>query len=292
MVAKARAASGRARSLSADGPIVPNAIDDTPISALLVIGRSSRPITVVTPLLCGPFLMSTSLLFARSRQTAAPASRAWSRRRALRLARNTLIACVVFVVVGNVAILALNRTARARVGVERIEGIDGVPNARVVDEKVWGGGNPTHEGIEALAAHGVTTIVDLRAEPYRHADDEFIRSLGVDIVHMEIRDGQTPPDELVERFVQLVGQSKGTVFLHCGAGVGRTGTVAAAYLVHTNQASSRDAMSRSLAVGPPSLEQLHFLRTNSRAPFPVVAVSRVWDAPRRLKSRFDHLNLF
>src|SRR5688572_16483414 len=106
--------------------------------------------------------MSIPFLFARPRRIAAAtnSTRAWSRRRVRRLARNTLIAVVVFVVVGNVAILALNRTARARVGVERIEGVDGVPNVRVIDDKVWGGGNPTHEGIEALAARGVTTIVD------------------------------------------------------------------------------------------------------------------------------------
>ncbi len=210
----------------------------------------------------------------------------------MRIVRNIFLAFVVFVVVGNAAILALNRTARAQTGVAHIEGIDGVANLRVIDDKVWGGGNPTHGRIEALAAHGVTTIVDLRAESYRNDDDEFIRSLGVDIVHLEIRDGQTPPDELVERFLRIVGQARGTVYLHCGAGVGRTGTVAAAYLVRTHQASSRDAMSRSLAVGPPSLEQLHYLRTNSRASFPIVAVSRVWDAPRRLKSRLGQLDPF
>jgi protein tyrosine phosphatase (PTP) superfamily phosphohydrolase (DUF442 family) len=212
------------------------------------------------------------------------------RRRLWRITRTAVVAFAVFVVVGNLTILALNRSARARTGVDRIDGIAGVPNLRVVDDHVWGGGNPTHEGIEALARSGVTTFVDLRAEPYRHDDDEFIRAQGVEVIHLEIRDGQTPPDELVDRFVDIVQQSRGTVFVHCGAGVGRTGTVSAAYLVRSGGASARDAMNRSLAVGPPSLEQLHYLRTNSRGSLPIVAVSRVWDAPRRIYSRFAHLN--
>ncbi|WP_406215152.1 hypothetical protein [Streptomyces canus] len=44
------------------------------------------------------------------------------------------------------------------------------------------------------------------------------------------------------------------MFVHCGAGVGRTGTMAAAYLVKTGEQSS--AVRRNLAVGPPSIEQI------------------------------------
>jgi protein tyrosine phosphatase (PTP) superfamily phosphohydrolase (DUF442 family) len=234
--------------------------------------------------------MTLPLVLTRARRAARVAAGASSKRRWWRIARNSLIAFVIFLVVGNLTILALNRTARARVGVDRIERIDGIHNLRVIDDRVWGGGNPSEEGLEALARNGVTTIVDLRAEPYRHDQDEFIRSLGIDVIHMEIRDGQTPPDEIVDRFVSTVEQSEGTVYLHCGAGVGRTGTVAAAYLVRTGEASARDAMTRSLAVGPPSLEQLHYLRTHQRAPLPIVALSRVLDAPRRIYSRVAHLN--
>jgi hypothetical protein len=80
-------------------------------------------------------------------------------------------------------------------------------------------------------------------------------------------------------------------FLHCGAGVGRTGALAASYLVRTGQAGPAEALRRNLAVGPPSLEQIAFAATLDgesvqRPPAPVVAVSRVLDAPRRLWSRY------
>ena len=75
--------------------------------------------------------------------------------------------------------------------------------------------------------------------------------------------------------------------MHCGAGVGRTGTMAAAYLVTTGRTSGEEAVERNLSVGPPSIEQLTFSarlgRDEVRRPgAPVVALSRALDAPRRL----------
>ncbi|MFI6439989.1 hypothetical protein [Streptomyces sp. NPDC050759] len=74
-------------------------------------------------------------------------------------------------------------------------------------------------------------------------------------------------------------------------GHGRTGTMAAAYLVRTGEQSSASAVRRNLAVGPPSIEQIYYglnLSPNEaeQPPLPVVAVSRLVDAPRRMASWF------
>jgi protein tyrosine phosphatase (PTP) superfamily phosphohydrolase (DUF442 family) len=165
--------------------------------------------------------------------------------------------------------------------------IAGVGHLAVVDPKVWRGAAPSSlVSYEALAGAGVTTVVDLRAEPTYADADAPLETLGLRVVHLPIRDGQTPSEDQIARFLQVVAESPGTVLLHCGAGVGRTGSMAAAYLVATGQASSVDATLQNLTVGPPSLEQIAFSLGLSRAdadrpPLPIVAVSRVLDAPRR-----------
>jgi protein-tyrosine phosphatase len=133
--------------------------------------------------------------------------------------------------------------------------------------------------------------VDLRAEEDLHVDEAYLASLGLRYVPVPVRDGQAPSSEEVDRFLQAVRETDGITFVHCGAGVGRTGTMAASYLVATGQATSKQALQRNLAVGPPSLEQVAFVAELdgsdvSRPSGALVAVSRVLDAPRRLWSRY------
>ena len=166
-----------------------------------------------------------------------------------------------------------------------------VAHLAAVDAKVWRGAAPTSlEGYRSLAAAGVTTVVDLRTEPDRPVDDAMLQSLGLRMVSLPIRDGQTPTRAQTDGFLRVVATSRGTVFLHCGAGVGRTGSVAAAYLVATGQASGVRATLRNLSVGPPSLEQIAFTArlqgdVGQQANGLVVATSRILDAPRRIWTR-------
>ncbi|MFC9975074.1 tyrosine-protein phosphatase [Spirillospora sp. NPDC127200] len=168
--------------------------------------------------------------------------------------------------------------------------LPGVHNLTRVDERVWRGAAPTAAGYRALAERGVRTVVDLRAERDARVPHEVVAPLGLAVLRLPVRDGQTPTAAQVDRFLAAVREAPGTVFVHCGAGVGRTGSMAAAYLVATGQADAVTAARRSLAVGPPSLEQVAFMRglrggAAARPPVALVALSRVADSPRRLWSR-------
>lgn len=187
-------------------------------------------------------------------------------------------------ILGNLGLLAATLAARAVVGHPPAAAIEGVDSLRAVDGKVLRGANPTLEGYVGLRDAGVTTVVDLRAEHDAGAHDEYVRSLGMEIVHLPIRDGQTPTPEQQAAFLDVVRRAPGTVFLHCGAGVGRTGAVAARYLVDTRQRNPISALARNLEVGPPSIEQNAYSLGLDRGPARplVVAASRYLDGPRRL----------
>ena len=208
-----------------------------------------------------------------------------------RVGRRWALRIAAFMVAANLLIAALSWVVAAATDIRRPSGVAGVGNLYVVDSRVWRGAHPSAAGYANLAAAGVTTVVDLRAEDDAAASDPVATASGLTVVHLPIRDGQVPSDEQVARFGAIVAAADGTVFVHCGAGVGRTGAMVAAYLVDTGQATGGAALVRNLAVGPPSVEQIWFAANATPGdpdgpPLPVVALSRVLDAPRRLLSWF------
>jgi len=211
-------------------------------------------------------------------------------RRVGALAAKGLGAAVAFLLVGNLAILAASAWARATTSTAMPTTVEGIDNLQAVDDHMWRGAAPTTDGYRNLARAGIATVVDLRAEDGLEADGRTVEEFGMKLVRIPMRDGQVPSTDEVDAFLAATQASAGTVFVHCGAGVGRTGAMVGAYQVSYGELSGRAALRRNLAVGPPSLEQIAFVgRMGGGLPEKpgtmVTAVSRVLDAPRRLWSR-------
>ena len=193
--------------------------------------------------------------------------------------RKFLVAVLCIFVVPNVVLVGLHLSAAAVVGGPT--SYPGIDKFGAVTTQLWRGAAPSAEGYRQLAADGVTTVVDLRAEAPVGLDEE-LAALGIKLEHLPVRDGQSPSPEQLDRFLAILDEASGIVFVHCGAGVGRTGVFAAAGA----KVDGVGALATNLAYGTPSLEQLYTVGTlddgrSHRAPLPVVVASRVVDAPRR-----------
>jgi protein tyrosine phosphatase (PTP) superfamily phosphohydrolase (DUF442 family) len=210
----------------------------------------------------------------------------WPRR--LRIAAFVVVAATIGALLqGNLALIAASWWARGNTELDAGPKLDGVRKLYVVDDRLWRGAQPGTTGFRSLAESGVTTVIDLRPSKDARKVERELRALGMESVHLPVTDGTPPSASQVLRVVGIVDNSQGRVFLHCGEGVGRAGTMSAAYKVTTGKASASEALRESLAIGVLTFEQITFIRSLDRdgahdPPVIATAFSRFLDAPRQL----------
>ena len=110
--------------------------------------------------------------------------------------------------------------------------------------------------LAALHAAGVRAVVSLLNIP---SDAPVYESAGFAFLCLPVADGGAPTLEQADEFVRFVtGQraAQRPVAVHCEAGLGRTGTLLATYLIAQGD-SAAAAIKRVRAVE--TLQQIHFL---------------------------------
>ncbi|MFH1436287.1 MAG: dual specificity protein phosphatase family protein [Pseudomonadota bacterium] len=103
---------------------------------------------------------------------------------------------------------------------------------------------------EELKKRGIGVLVTLleRAIPF-----DIVMRGGLIPAHIPIDDFGPPTIRQVEEFCALVDRMKSegkAVAVHCLAGLGRTGTMAAAYLIHDSGLEAGDAMKKIRVIEP------------------------------------------
>jgi atypical dual specificity phosphatase len=109
------------------------------------------------------------------------------------------------------------------------------------------------EDLEWLRAQGVQVLISLTEERLRR---DWVNAAGLLALHVPIEDMEAPTQEQLDRCVSAINKALDQgmgVAVHCGAGLGRTGTVLAAYLVSKGQPAD-NAIARVRRLRPGSVE--------------------------------------
>jgi len=109
------------------------------------------------------------------------------------------------------------------------------------------------EELNWLRANGIQVLLTLTEQPLSKSD---INESGIFAIHEPIPDWQAPSIEQLERclgVIRMANEKKFAVAVHCAAGIGRTGTILAAYLI-SKGIPFDDAISQIRKLRPGSVE--------------------------------------
>ena len=123
----------------------------------------------------------------------------------------------------------------------------------LIENKLAGSGIPTSlDEVQWVKDQGVKSIVTIREEPL---EDSWTKD--VNYLHVHSNDMGVPEfDDLVDTvdFIHTRIKNNEPVMVHCLAGMGRTGTILACYLIKYQEMSAEEAIQKVREERPGSIQ--------------------------------------
>ena len=125
----------------------------------------------------------------------------------------------------------------------------------VIEGRIAAMGRPAsvRRDLEYLYDQGIRVIIGLTTRPLQEC---FLDEFGFHYHHIPMADFSPPTPEQIDEFVGSVEAARASgqrVAVHCLAGLGRTGTMIACYLVHQGH-TAREAIEEIRRLRPGSVE--------------------------------------
>lgn len=128
-----------------------------------------------------------------------------------------------------------------------------------VDQVLYRGAQPNHNGLQFLAASGVKTIICLREVGDTFpAERETVESLGMKFIQEPMSGTSAPSQDQMDRILTHIAAAPGPVFIHCQFGCDRTGTVVACWRIRHDHWQPEAALKEAKDFGlSPLLPHFH-----------------------------------
>ncbi|MDE1763094.1 MAG: dual specificity protein phosphatase family protein [Thaumarchaeota archaeon] len=123
----------------------------------------------------------------------------------------------------------------------------------LINNRLAGSGMPTTlSEIDWIQKQGVKSIITMTEQPL---PESWVR--GVKYLHMPTEDFSAPDMDQIDQAVEFIQErleNEEPVMVHCAAGIGRTGTILACYLVKYHKSSAKNAIDKVRKERPGSIQ--------------------------------------
>lgn len=108
------------------------------------------------------------------------------------------------------------------------------PNVKIknfgqMDDRFYRGAQPEPTDYQALKDLGIKTVIDLRNDPTDYEKSD-VEALGMTYINIPMSGWRSPKDEDLRKFMSIANNPEtGKFYVHCKAGIHRTGVAGAIY---------------------------------------------------------------